>query len=63
MIEKYISHNSHGISSFKSSKHVSKKCMAMMLDDVQVAEDIGKIYHQEDTDAVSTVSTIFTNST
>jgi hypothetical protein len=40
--------------------------MAMMLDDVQLAEDIGKIYHhhhQEDTDAVSTVSTIFTNST
>jgi hypothetical protein len=37
--------------------------MAMMLDDVQLAEDIGKICHQEDTDAVSTVSTIFTNST
>lgn len=37
--------------------------MAMMLDDVQVAEDIGKIYHEEDTDAVSTVSTIFTKST
>jgi hypothetical protein len=37
--------------------------MAMILDDVQVAEDIGKIYHHEDTDAVSTVSTIFTKST
>lgn len=33
----------------------SKKYGHMMLDDVQPAQDINKIYHQQDTGAVSTI--------